>query len=104
MTTKASIRRSWKRIEQRVAEYIGGRRIPVTGRQRGDAPDIEHNWLSPEVKYRAELPKWLFEARAQSEASARHCQMPIQVYVEKGMQIGDAFVVVRLSDFRDRWL
>ena len=94
----------WKAWERKIAKYIGGERVPITGRQRGDAPDIKHNWLSVEVKTRKKLPNWLFEARAQAEASARANQMPIQFYAEKGMEVGEVFCVVRLSDFRDRWL
>lgn len=94
----------WKFWERKIAAYIGGRRVPVTGRQRGDAPDIEHNWLSVEVKMRSKLPNWLFDARAQAEASAKPRQLPVQIYVQKGMEVGDAFIVCRLKDFKDHWL
>jgi hypothetical protein len=97
--------KAWKRCERVIAKYIGGTRVPVTGRSRGDAPDIEHNWLSPEIKYTSgSLPKKWFEARAQAEASSKPRQLPVQIWVEKGMSAGDAFVMMRLSDFRDRWL
>lgn len=95
----------WKIWERKVADYIGGKRVPVTGRSRGDAPDIAHDWLSPEVKYTARgMPKKWYEARAQSEASAVGNQLPVQIYTEKGIAVGDAFIVMRLSDFRDRFL
>ena len=97
--------RAWKKWERKVAKYIGGERVPVTGRARGDAPDIAHAWLSVEVKYTASgMPMKWYQARAQSEASARGNQLPVQIYTEKGMHVGDAFIVMRLSDFRDRWL
>jgi hypothetical protein len=34
--------KDWKQAERRIADLLGGQRIPVTGRQRGDTPDIEH--------------------------------------------------------------
>ena len=95
---------AWKRWERKIAKYINGERIPITGRQRGDVPDIRHAWLTPEIKSRKKLPNWLFEARAQSEAAVRGVHLPVQIYVEKNMKVGDAFIVMRLSDFRDRWL
>lgn len=96
--------KAWKRCERRVAKYIGGERVPITGRQRGDVPDVKHNWLSVEIKYRAKLPRWLYEARSQAEAAAQPRQLPVQIYVERGMDVKDAFIVCRLSDFRDHWL
>ena len=51
--------KDWKACERRVAEILGGVRVPVTGRQRGVAPDIEHETLSIEVKSRKSLPEWL---------------------------------------------
>jgi hypothetical protein len=41
------------------AEPLGGHRIPVTGRQRGDILDnIKHKALSIEVKLKKALPAW----------------------------------------------
>lgn len=40
----------WKSIERDWAEALGGRRVPVTGRQRGDVPDVEHPLFSVEIK------------------------------------------------------
>jgi hypothetical protein len=41
------------------AGFLGGQRMPVTGRQRGDTLDsIEHEALSIEVKSRKALPAW----------------------------------------------
>ncbi len=50
--------RDWKQAERRIAAILGGRRIPVSGRGRGDNPDIEHPALSVEVKARASFPAW----------------------------------------------
>lgn len=94
-------RAGWKNGERRVAALIGGTRVPVTGRARGDAPDISHEWLSTEVKCRKALPSWLNNAMAQARAAARSDQLPIVVLHEDGRQYRDAHVVIRLADFVD---
>ncbi len=43
----------WKATERKIAALLGGRRVPVSGRGRGDAPDIARPWLALEVKDRA---------------------------------------------------
>ncbi len=35
----------WQRTERSIAGIIGGERMPVSGRQRGDQPDVRHDWL-----------------------------------------------------------
>jgi len=93
--------RAWKRTERRTAAILGGVRVPVSGRQRGDAPDIRHAWLSPEVKHRAKLPNWLDDSLAQARAAARDGQLPIVVLHEAGRRHDDNLVLVRLGDFRE---
>lgn len=104
----------WKSVERRIAKYLGGERVPITGRQRGSAPDISHPWLSIEVKQRDSLPAWLADAMDQAEMSVgivqphesnvphdRVSQLPIAILHQTGNRIEDAYVVVRLSDFRE---
>lgn len=43
-------RSTWKAIERDWALRLGGVRVPVTGRQRGSAPDVEHPVYAIEVK------------------------------------------------------
>lgn len=43
-------RSTWKAIERWWALQLGGKRVPVTGRQRGSAPDVEHDRYAIEVK------------------------------------------------------
>ena len=48
-------RSTWKNWERKVAEWFGGdsvnaKRIPVTGRQSGDVPDVETIKFAIEVK------------------------------------------------------
>lgn len=89
----------WKLAERRIAALLGGRRVPITGRQRGDVPDISHPWLSLEVKTREELPAWLHEAMTQAEAAAKPDQLPLAVLHEVGAPYRDALCVVRLEDW-----
>jgi len=89
----------WKATERRVARILGGRRVPVSGRGRGDAPDIAHAWLSIEIKDRATLPAWLLDALDQAEASATAEQLPVAVLHRAGDRHDAALVVLRLRDF-----
>ena len=91
--------KDWKACERRVAELLGGRRVPVSGRQRGDTPDVIHEWLSIEVKSRQRLPSWLEEAMKQAEASAKDRQPPVVVLHQDGKKYRDALGVCRLSRF-----
>ncbi len=68
----------WKVTERRIAALLGGRRVPVSGRGRGDQPDIVHPWLSLEVKDCATLPAWLLDALDQAERSARNQHEPMR--------------------------
>ena len=45
-----SSRETWKAEERHVARRMGGERVPVTGRGRGDAPDVRHPLFSVELK------------------------------------------------------
>ncbi len=89
----------WKATERRIAAVLGGTRVPVSGRGRGDQPDIAHDWLSLEVKDRATLPLWLLHALAQAEASAGAEQLPAAVLHRAGDRHDHALVVLRLAAF-----
>ena len=93
--------KTWKRVERQVAGILGGQRVPVSGRQRGDQPDIQHPWLSLEVKHRKTLPAWLADAMQQAEASRRGDQLALVVLHQERQAIGDSYAVVRLQDFQD---
>ena len=90
--------KTWKSAERKIAELLGGKRVPVTGRQRGDAPDIEHPFFSVEVKHWQTLPNWLHEAMEQAEKSVRGNKIPIAVLHETGTKYDKALTVVRLGD------
>ena len=94
--------KDWKQAERRVAELLGGKRVPVSGRGRGDAPDVATASLTVEVKSRKRLPRWIKDALAQAEASAQTPQLPIVVLHEDGRRYADSLVVLRLADFKRR--
>ncbi len=91
--------KSWKSCERGVAELLGRRRVPVSGRGRGAVPDGEHDRLSIEVKSRGRVPAWLEEAVSQAEAAATDGRTPVAVVHRSGQSYGDALVVLRLRDF-----
>lgn len=91
---------TWKAVERAIAAKLGGERVPITGRQRGSAPDIAHEWLGVEVKHRKRLPDWMHDAMAQAVAcSDNEWKLPIVVLHEKNQRHDDDYVVVRLGDF-----
>ncbi len=92
--------RRWKATERTVARLLGGTRVPVSGRGRGDQPDIAHAWLAIEVKDRATLPAWLLDALDQAERSATPDQLPVAILHRAGDRHDSALVVLRLHDFR----
>jgi hypothetical protein len=108
VTTPASRRRAWKRDESEIARLLGGERVPVTGRQRGYRPDVDHPWLAIEVKSWARLPQRVEEAMDQAEKAAawakrreQRDKLPIAVIHGKGSRRGNSLVVMRLDDFLD---
>lgn len=96
--------KAWKQNERMIAKYIHGERVPITGRQRGDAPDIRHNWLSVEVKLRMRIPAWIKNGIDQAQKSAIGHQMPVLIIREKFQRIDDAIICMTLKEFRKRYL
>jgi len=91
-------RQTWKATERALAARLGGQRVPVSGRVRGDAPDIAHPRLSLEVKHRASLPAWLREAMAQAVACAGPHQIPVAILHEHGSRHDGDLWMLRLAD------
>jgi hypothetical protein len=104
--------KDWKQAERRIASIPGGVRVPVPGRQRGDAPDVLHPRLSVEVKSRSKLPAWIEEGMRRAESlswkiasiasraerrsvgvSARHCHQ--EAREERDMDAAKAEAVER---------
>lgn len=92
----------WKRTEREIAKLIGGERVPITGRQRGDAPDVRHASLSVEVKHRRLLPAWICEAVLQAVASAEGEQLPVAILHAHRIPHSEDLIVMRLADFQ-KW-
>jgi Holliday junction resolvase len=100
----------WKPVERKLAAMLGGVRVPVSGRQRGYAPDIEHPWLALEVKSRKRMPVFLREAMDQAvKARDWHqrlhasSKMPMVVIHADDTHYDNSMVVVRLKDAREWW-
>lgn len=91
-------RPDWKRTERSIAARLGGQRVPVSGRARGDVPDIRHARLAVEVKHRQSLPGWLLDAMAQAVVSAGPEQTPVAVLHQHGNWHAHDLCVLRLSD------
>jgi hypothetical protein len=91
-------RPDWQRTERQIAGRLGGVRVPVSGRGRGDVPDIAHPLLSVECKHRATLPGWLHMAMAQATAAAQLGQIPVTVLHQAGQRHDTNLCVLRLSD------
>ena len=92
---------AWKNTERKIAKRLGGERVPITGRQRGDVPDVKHDIYSLEIKHRKELPKWIHDAMNQAKAAVRGAQVPVVVLHEAGRRHDDDYVIFRLSDVCD---
>jgi hypothetical protein len=91
--------KDWKTCERKVAALLGGKRVPVSGRTRGDSPDVRHEHLSIEVKSRQRLPAWIEDAMKQAETCRKEGQFPIAVLHQDGTKYKDALVMIRLSEF-----
>jgi len=89
-----------------MAEALGGVRVPVTGRERGSAPDIAHETYAVEHKYGRVMSSRLVEAVEQAEAAAAELakegkyRTPL-VTIENvtGKRGNGRYVLMRLEDF-----
>lgn len=88
----------WKHVERKIAELLGGKRIPITGRARGETPDVEHELFSIEVKHRENLPLWLKDAYEQAVESVEEDKIPIVILHEKYMKYTDSFVLITIEN------
>lgn len=92
----------WKAAERKIAALLGGRRVPITGRTRGDSPDIEHERYSIEVKHRESLPEWLMDAFAQADSAGKKDSKtpPLSLVIlhQKGQKYEDSLALMRVRD------
>lgn len=93
---------TWKAVERALALRLGGRRVPVSGRTRGDNPDIDHARLSLEIKHRKRAPAFLVDAMDQAVKSIKSDdQLPTVIVHQSGSRHDNDFVVLRLKDFEN---
>ena len=90
----------WKSVERWWSKKLGGVRVPITGRQRGSAPDIEHPDYAVEVKYGRMLSSRMQTALEQaSMAAAGTTKTPLVCisHARKG-PLGNVNVVMMYAD------
>lgn len=95
-------RAAWKQNERVWAEMLGGERVPVSGRQRGDVPDIKHPTLSIEVKAGAILSPRVLDGMDQAVKAAKPGQTPIVAVSNRrkgGQNTSGKYVIMRAEDF-----
>ena len=97
---------NWKAPERAIAELLGGKRVPVTGRQRGDVPDMysyTYPWLSVEIKHRKNFPpQWIDDALDQAYEACKNdsaMKCPVAIWHGKGEMYLDSIVMLTLEDF-----
>jgi len=95
-------RSTWKASERRMAAALGGARLPVSGRGRGNVADIDHPVYAIEHKAGRVLGPRLLLAVAQAEAAAAVSGKVPLVTIEQTAGPGRPnrrFVLVRLEDW-----
>lgn len=98
---------TWKNVERKLAQLLGGERIGVTGRHNMETPDLDIPDLAVEVKHRKSLPALLKKALLQAETAGKaHDKVPIAIFHETGKQYTDSYVVIRMDwflKFYEKW-
>ena len=95
-------RSTWKRHEREWAELLGGKRVPVSGRQRGDQPDVAHPDYSIECKAGAVLSTRLLTGMEQAIAAMKDGQIPLVCISNRkkgGQNTSAKYVLMRAEDF-----
>lgn len=95
---------TWKHIERWWAAQLGGKRVPVTGRQRGSAPDIAHDRYAIEVKYgrvmSARLRLGMAQARASAVCQPGHIPLLCITQTVAGQRDNEHYVMLSLADWQ----
>ena len=99
--------KTWKKFERWVGSFLSelghqALRVSVTGRTRGDSPDVTCDYLSIECKYRKQIPLWIKDAMAQAVASSRKGKTPVVFLKEKGVSFDETLIIFRAKDFMDK--
>ena len=83
---------------------LGGKRVPVSGRQRGDQPDVAHPDYSIECKAGAVLSTRVLDGMEQAIAAMKDGQTPIVCISNRkkgGQNTSAKYVLMRAEDFVD---
>lgn len=92
-------RGTWKAEERRIADDLGGRRIPVTGIDR-DGADVVTPLFLVQSKLRRTLPDWLWAwLNPIASEAATQGRVGILVLRKPRMRNGDSLVVMKYADF-----
>ncbi len=97
-------RATWKQHERWWAMALGGRRVPVTGRSRGDTPDVEHPLYAIEVKAGKVLSPRLQLGVKQAVAAANGTGKTPLLCISHhapGRRDVEHYVLLRLRDWQD---
>lgn len=89
----------WKNAERRGARLVNGRRLSRGSNFGVSGADIEHQWLSVEVKYRKKIPAYLDQWLAQAAKYAGASKLPLVLLMPKGRWAKNGIVIMRAGDF-----
>lgn len=104
---------TWKSFESFIGRFLTAlhgrakpsRRVPVTGRTRGDAPDVDDPVFAIEAKHGRQIPKLLLTAMAQADAAAAFYlkrdegeRIPMVVMHPHGGRNEESLVIFRIKD------
>ena len=92
--------KAWKAFERRVAERVGGKRIPVTGER--DGADVIAGPFVYQAKLRRGLPSYLREWLRGIVAAGERCGATgVVIWKQPHTRDDEAVVVLRLRDWQD---
>lgn len=92
--------RAWKKFERRLAQRVGGKRIPVTGER--DGADVIAGPFCYQAKLRKGVPEYLRSWLSGITTSAeRKNKTGILVWKEPRQKDDDALAILRLRDFQE---
>ena len=90
---------SWKKLEQKIAKKLGGRRIPCSGVSRDFKGDVITDELLIDCKYGEQIPKKIIDwwKKIKEEAKKMN-KMPALVLKKKEMR--GELIILDLDDFK----
>ena len=92
--------KSWKAFERRIAERVGGKRIPCTGER--DGADVDAGPFVYQAKLRRGLPSYLRDwLRGIVSAGERKNATGIVIWKAPREKDDDAIVILRLADWQE---